>query len=482
MSSPLAIAALLPRALNGALAALPIWLQATPAAPIQVTPSNTPVVSPHAAGRVLRLDEAVATAEKNQPAILQAHAQRVAAEGRTEQARAPMLPQLNAVASYQRLRSAVIGGRAATGIGGTGQGGAGGGVGGAGGAPSAFATNTGASGVNIFTFGASATQLLWDFGTSYRRYQAADRMASSFEANERTTGQLVVTNVRKAFFAARAQKALVAVAKDNVENLDRHLAQARGFASAGTQPEIAVAQSLTDFANGRTQLITAENAYELAKATLVQAMGGGQDASTFDVADEELPAIEGEEATVEALLPRALSNRPELVSLERQKQSQEFTRKSVKGAYWPVLSASAGASETGVDLADLGPAWNVGVALNWPFFQGGLTRGQVKEAAANVDATSAQIDAQKLQIRVDVQQALLSIRAAKETQASTSEAISNARTQLRLAEGRFAAGVGNIIELGDAQLALTNANALFIQAQFQLASARADLLTALGQR
>lgn len=482
MSSTLANAAAIagltasPRAFIGALAAIPIWLQATPAAPVQVTPSTTPVVSPHAAGRVLRLDEAVATAEKNQPAILQAHAQRVAAEGRTDQARAPMLPQLNAVVSYQRLRSAVIGGRAATGIGG-----AGGGAG-TSGAPSAFATNTGASGVNIFTFGASATQLLWDFGTAYRRYQAADRMVSSFEANERTTSQLVLTNVRKAFFAARAQKALVAVAKDNVENLDRHLVQARGFASAGTQPEIAVAQSLTDFANGRTQLITAENAYELAKANLVQAMGGADDASTFDVADEELPAIEGEEATVEALLPRALSNRPELVSLERQKESQEYTRKSFKGAYWPTLSASAGASETGVDLADLGPAWNVGVALNWPFFQGGLTRGQVKEAAANVDATSAQIDAQKLQIRVDVQQALLSIRAAKQTQASTSEAISNARTQLRLAEGRFAAGVGNIIELGDAQLALTNANALFIQAQFQLASARADLLTALGQR
>jgi outer membrane protein TolC len=42
--------------------------------------------------------------------------------------------------------------------------------------------------------------------------------------------------------------------------------------------------------------------------------------------------------------------------------------------------------------------------------------------------------------------------------------------------------VGTIIELGDAQVALTNAAATLVQAQFNLGSARAQLLSALGKR
>jgi outer membrane protein len=57
----------------------------------------------------------------------------------------------------------------------------------------------------------------------------------------------------------------------------------------------------------------------------------------------------------------------------------------------------------------------------------------------------------------------------------------NAREQLRLAEGRYSSGVGSIIELGDAQIAATSAAAQVVQADFNLATARAQLLTALGR-
>ncbi len=57
----------------------------------------------------------------------------------------------------------------------------------------------------------------------------------------------------------------------------------------------------------------------------------------------------------------------------------------------------------------------------------------------------------------------------------------NARLRLKLAEGRYEAGVGSAIELGDAQVALTHAGAQRVQAQFNLSTARAQLLAALGR-
>ena len=62
------------------------------------------------------------------------------------------------------------------------------------------------------------------------------------------------------------------------------------------------------------------------------------------------------------------------------------------------------------------------------------------------------------------------------------EALTNARDQLTLAEGRYAHGLGSAVELGDAQVAYTTAEAQVVQARFGLASARAQLIAALGER
>jgi outer membrane protein len=92
-----------------------------------------------------------------------------------------------------------------------------------------------------------------------------------------------------------------------------------------------------------------------------------------------------------------------------------------------------------------------------------------------------QYEIQHQQIRLDLEQARLAVRAAKASEEATHEAAVNAREQLRLAEGRYQAGVGNMIELGDSQVAMTTASAQEVQAHFSLATARAQLVLALGQ-
>ena len=89
--------------------------------------------------------------------------------------------------------------------------------------------------------------------------------------------------------------------------------------------------------------------------------------------------------------------------------------------------------------------------------------------------------AERQQIRLEAEQARLAVRAAKSALAAADEALTNAKERLRLAEGRYQTGVGNIIELGDAQVALTTAAAQRVQAEFDLATARAQLLHVVGR-
>jgi outer membrane protein len=134
-----------------------------------------------------------------------------------------------------------------------------------------------------------------------------------------------------------------------------------------------------------------------------------------------------------------------------------------------------------VQLDSLTPSWAIGAQLLWPIFQGGITKGVVHTAEANLSYADAALEAERLQVRFDVLQAVLTLRATKVAIDASREALVNAREQLRLAEGRYQSGVGSIIELGDAQIAATNAAAQVVQADFNLATARAQLLTALGR-
>jgi outer membrane protein len=141
---------------------------------------------------------------------------------------------------------------------------------------------------------------------------------------------------------------------------------------------------------------------------------------------------------------------------------------------------SASLSDGGPDLGNLTWGWSAALGLNWQIFGGGITDAQMREARATTTVLRAQYDVQRQQVRADVEQARLGVRAAKATIDATHEAAVNARVRLGLAEGRYKAGIGSMIELGDSQVALTAASAQEIQAVFNLATARARLLQALG--
>ncbi len=71
--------------------------------------------------------------------------------------------------------------------------------------------------------------------------------------------------------------------------------------------------------------------------------------------------------------------------------------------------------------------------------------------------------------------------ASKEAVEVSNEAKAAAAERLRLAEGRYQAGAGSVIELSDAQVAFTQAGAQVAQATFTLAASRARLVAALGR-
>ncbi|HEX2568754.1 MAG TPA: TolC family protein [Polyangia bacterium] len=411
--------------------------------------------------RVLTLADAVSTAESNQPALQQVRAQTEAAQARADQARAPLLPQLTGNAFYQRTTANFI-------------------------FRPGFAGNPSQGSptfdtFNYFSFNLTLSQYIWDFGQTTGRWRVAQANAAAQESSAQATGLSVVLNVRTMYFAARAQKSLVQVAHETLANQERHLQQISSFVRVGTRPEIDLVQARTDRANAEVSVINAENAYESAKAALNQAMGvaGPTD---YDVEDATIAPVEGEDQPTDTLVEEAVRARPDLAGLEQQLEAQRRAVTAAKGGYWPAFNFATSFNAGSTRIEDLRWNWSAQVNLSWQLFNGLLTRSQIRETQANQRVVEAQKSTQLLAVRVEIEQARLAVRAARAALGAAEEALTNASERLRLAEGRYQTGVGNAIELGDAQVALTNARAQKIQAEYNLATARARLLTSLGRR
>jgi outer membrane protein len=425
--------------------------------------------------RPLTLAEAEAAALHNQPTLMEARGQLEAAEGRVEEARAPYLPQVLGTGLYKRTTANFTPTPGLT-------------------SPSQVTTGGSTQmppatsldpRVNYYQFAATATQLIYDFGLTSNRWRAADASRDAARDGHRTAEVQTLFNVRRAFFQARAQHDLVAVADETVRNQDKHVEQTRAFVRTGIQPDINLATVLTTLANAKVQLVTAQNNEAVASAQLAQAMGVPM-AGTYAIADASFPPVAGEDGPPRALVDRALRTRPELANLEKQRRAQELTVEATRGSYGPALSGVANVTETGsstgLTVSSPVPNWYAGVSLTWNILQGGLTRGQVREANGTLQNLTGQEQAERLQVEVDVEQARLAVQAAKATIAAAEEALTNARDQLTLAEGRYTHGIGSAVELSDAQVAYTSAEAQVVQARFGLASARAQLLAAMGER
>lgn len=413
-----------------------------------------------AAGRILTLEQALATARERQPQLRQARAASEAAGARAGQAFAPLLPQLAATAGYQRTTANPFprpGSAPDTP------------------APSSLAL------YNQFSGEIGLRQLIWDFGSTPSRWRAAQAQAQAAAESERAALLGIELIVRQTYFDARASRALVGVADESLRNTRRHLDQIQGFVGAGTRPEIDLVQARTDVANARVLLINAQNAWETARVQLNAAMGVSGD-TDYDLADDPAPEVAGEDGTIDSLLGEAEKARPELAAQEQQIRAQELALRSLQAQYLPSLSGTLGFTQGGTSIEHLGWNASAGLSLSWELFQGGLTRQQVREAEANLAGLVAQRDLLLQQLRVDLDAARLAVRAAKASTAASQEALANARERLRLAEQRYQVGVGSSIELGDAQVGVTQAAAQAVQADDRLAVARAQLLRALGRR
>jgi TolC family type I secretion outer membrane protein len=336
-----------------------------------------------------------------------------------------------------------------------------------------------------YTTSLSVNQTLYDFGRTGHAYDVARAGRRSLELDQERVVQDVILNVKQAYFALLASDKLVTVSQKSLDQAESHYRQAQAFFRAGSKPKYDVTRTEVEVNNARLELINARNSAKISRITLNNAMGTdpGVDISVEDVLSE--PA---EVSSLEQALAEALKNKPELLKADTDIQAAQDRVKAEQSNYLPSVSAngsyswSTGTAEGSFPKQDIGNSWNAGIMLSIPLFEGGLTRGRVSEARANLLVLEAQRDSLRQSILLEVNRAFADMESATARVDVMQTSLKKARENLDLAQGRYEAGVGPYIEVTDAQVASLKAETDHVQALYDYQLAAAKLYRAMGRR
>ena len=292
------------------------------------------------------------------------------------------------------------------------------------------------------------------------------------------TKQQLKLDVTTAYYNLLHTRNLVVVAQEAVNNLTEHLKNVQAHYEVGTVAKSDLLRSEVELANARQNLIKAQNVASLAEASLNNLIGLPLDSEL--VLAEELQ-YQKVEITLEECISYALANRPEAAQAKLAIAIAEEGRDIAKSGYLPTIGLSARNEWSDDKFPGFeNDNWQVGASLSLNIFDSGLTRSQVKQADAAI--AKAQQQAQQIfdGIQLEVREAYLSMIEAEKRIDTTQVAVAKAEEDLKIAQVRYAAGVGTNIDVLDAQVALTQARTNFIQALYDFNTSKAKLEKAMG--
>ncbi len=373
---------------------------------------------------------------------------------------------------------------------------------------------------NQYSGNASLNQLIYDFGktSTKTKIQKLYLSSSSFDVDDATIQ--IVYNVKQAYYSALLAKINKDIYAQTIKQYEQHLKQAKAFFETGTKSKIDVTTAEVNLSNSKLNFISANNAYKIAKATLNNTMGLNEppeydvaDTVTFkrpenfikqniNISNKTEPHIQSASNTVlktavekhniiesldfkkfdvklDEAVKKAFDNRPDLKSLITRETASKESVKLAKKDYFPSLSGFASYGYGGQEFP-IDSGWSFGANINVPVFNGLLTKHKVNEARANLNVAKSNIEILKQNIYLQVKQAYINLTEAESRIPVAELIIKQAKENCELAIGRYKVGVGNSVELQDAQVSYNNAQLSYVKALYDYNTAHSALEKAMG--
>lgn len=361
---------------------------------------------------------------------------------------------------------------------------------------------------SVYVAGLTINQKILDGRVIFGAYGASKWLKPFNEEGARRQEQIVVRDVKNAWYAALLAESQVAVSRASVERSRRTLTEVSRQVSQGVAPKFQRLSAEVEVSNLETALVQAEIAEEAAKDNLKLLLG--MPATNSVSMRGNLEAAMRPDYLVdtsEESAITALSRRPDLKQAEIGIELERIQLQVTRSEYIPTIDAFANfnvlgnipdnrftyssvdgnpfeftSSELGYfDTAYWDRSTSVGLRLTWNIFNGLATHRRIQQRKIAIQRAENDVEFLTRSIRVEIDQNLRNLRAAHRRMQTQQQNLENARLNFEYAETRLREGVATPLEVREASDQLDQTQLNYLQAVHDVLVAQSTYEAAIGR-
>jgi outer membrane protein TolC len=332
-----------------------------------------------------------------------------------------------------------------------------------------------------FTPTVTLQYLLFDFGARSGTSRAAREALYAADFTHNANVQTVVLLTQQAYFGYQSARGVLEGSRATVATAKQNLAAADRRHEVGLATIADVLQARTALAQAELLAQSADGAVQAARATL--ALNIGFDAGrSFEVAiDTSAFPLRELAENVDSLIARAEHDRPDLAAARALVRQSEAQIAVARSATLPTLNLTSTAGRSYANVAALeGQTYALNLGVSIPIFSGNARQYDVVTAKENAAAAAARAEQARIQTAAQVYTSYYGLRTAAQRVTTSQTLLSTALQSEQVARGRYAEGVGSILDVLLAQSALADARSQAVTARWTWFAALAQLARDAG--
>lgn len=335
------------------------------------------------------------------------------------------------------------------------------------------------------------SQVLTDFGLRSANLDQAMALLDAANASHDAALQIAFVNAAQAYFDTQTAQAVLEASREAEHAARESFNAAAAKYKAGIGALTDQLQAQVAYSKASLERVSAEGELKNAQGTLATAMGLS---ATTDLVlprrREGLPDTAFVKPADE-LIEEAKQHHPTLLAAQAEVTAAraKIAATRAEGRPTVTLTAELGRTEqenqppaVGYSPTDISNRTNsLGIQMNIPLFEGFGRNYRTQTAQGQAEIKAAELSRLEQQISLEVWKSYQALRTENENMKAADVLVSSARQSFLVAQGRFKAGVGNILELLSAQSAVAGAEQQRIKSVSNWHTARLKLAANIGK-
>lgn len=339
------------------------------------------------------------------------------------------------------------------------------------------------NGQYLSSYGSSIdfSYLLYDFGARESNLEYAKQTLSASILSANFAVETIFLEIADAYYDLFAKQASLEAYLEAERSANKSYEAARAKHEAGAATPLDKLQAMTAYSQASLNVIKAKNDLKNARGALSAAIG----LEAFSEVKVARPSLAINADTLvkdaKAAIDEAKKNRADMkaaeAAIEAAKALEAKERADGKGSI--SLSMSGGYDDSSKSYTQ--KSGSIGAYLNIPLFTGFSSTYKIRAAKLQIKQKELEYERLQKQIALASFKAYNELVSKIESLKSAKDLVESAKLAEKTADGRYRAGVGNMLDLISSQSSLASANQQYLDALYGVYKAKTALSYAIGK-